>query len=266
MKSFAFTLLFLAVVHFSLPLAMAHELLPKEILEILQNDPDLQSEAARQLIDEHAKNGTLQEQQQVQELFELRDLSTTDGFWTSFSRFIVLGIEHILEGVDHILFLLSLLLVFVNLRGIIVLVSAFTVSHSVTLILAGSSVLSLSSTIVEPLIAGSIVIVAMGSVFFSQSSWWKGQKKVWIVFFFGLFHGLGFAGLLEGLQIPDDRFISSLLAFNIGIELGQIFVLMLVLPWVYLFRKKAWYPVFIRILALLISSVALYWFIERVFL
>lgn len=147
------------------------------------------------------------------------------------------------------------------------LVTSFTLAHSVTLILAGAGLLVLTPEFVEPLIALSIAVMALFSVFYPkdgllQSNW----SKVGIVFFFGLFHGLGFAGLLEEIAIPQDKFVSSLFAFNVGIEIGQVIIIALTLPFIYYFRNRTWYPLVIKIIAIGISIVALLWFIQRLML
>ena len=84
-----------------------------------------------------------------------------------------------------------------------------------------------------------------------------------MIFFFGLFHGLGFAGLLEQIAIPQDKFLSSLLAFNLGVEFGQLAIIVVALPLLLLIRKKAWYLTTSKILALLIALAGFVWFIER---
>ena len=111
----------------------------------------------------------------------------------------------------------------------------------------------------------SIAYVALTSVFFKGKNWMgENRAKIGAVFFFGLFHGLGFAGLLREIKIPPDKFISSLLSFNLGIEAGQLVIVALAFPLIYLFRKKSWYPRAIKIIAILIGAIAFYWFFERV--
>ena len=178
--------------------------------------------------------------------------------------FIQLGIKHILSGPDHILFVLSLLLVFVSVRNLLKLVTSFTVAHSLTLILAGTGVLVLSSTVVEPFIALSIAIMAIASVFFKDHPLMsKHSGKLGLVFFFGLFHGLGFAGLLKEIAVPENKFALSLLSFNIGIEFGQLIIVALVVPFIFCFRHKAWFDTVIRVTAVLIAVAGFTWFFER---
>jgi hypothetical protein len=156
--------------------------------------------------------------------------------------------------------------VFAGLANVLRYTLTFTLAHSLTLVLAGSGILTLSSRVVEPVIALSIAVMAIATVFFSQNKYIKNTKsKLSIIFFFGLFHGLGFAGLLQEINVPDDKFISSLLAFNVGIEAGQLVVIALALPIIYLLRNKRWYPLFIKIIAITISVIAIFWMIQRIF-
>ncbi len=175
-----------------------------------------------------------------------------------------LGVTHILSGPDHILFVLSFLLVFTGIRDVLKYTSTFTVAHSITLILAGSGLLVLSSRIVEPMIAFSIAAVAVTSVFFRKISYLGSTKaKLGIIFFFGLFHGLGFAGLLREIQVPPDKFLASLFSFNIGIEVGQLIIVAIALPFIYLLRHKSWYPALVKIASVIIASIALTWMVQR---
>lgn len=258
--------LFLITFSFT-PLVSAHELLPKQLLEFTKQHPD----ASQQEIEDYLNaNPTILQgkdahyrEQIIQTIRHPRN-----GFFHNGYDFVKLGIEHILSGPDHILFVISLVLVYVSLRHTLRMVSAFTISHSITLILAGTGILTLSSRIVEPMIALSIAYVALGSTIFKNNRWLglgKSHNKVGAVFAFGLFHGLGFAGLLVDLGIPNNLFISSLLSFNIGIELGQLLILSLVIPLIYLFRHKGWYPKVITIVAILISSLAFFWVGQRLF-
>ncbi|MBC7708256.1 HupE/UreJ family protein, partial [Polaromonas sp.] len=84
------------------------------------------------------------------------------------------------------------------------------------------------------------------------------------VFFFGLFHGLGFAGLLQEIQIPQDKFLASLVSFNIGIEIGQLIMVAAALPFIYAFRNKKYYPLCIKIIAVIIATIALFWMVQRI--
>jgi hypothetical protein len=126
-------------------------------------------------------------------------------------------------------------------------------------------VLTLSSAIVEPIIALSIAAMAISTVYFRNNKYLQNVKyKLGIIFIFGLFHGLGFAGLLQEIQVPEDKFVASLLAFNIGIEAGQLMIIGLALPVIYLLRDKPWYDRSIKVIAVAISAVAIFWMLQRI--
>jgi hydrogenase/urease accessory protein HupE len=174
-----------------------------------------------------------------------------------------LGYTHILpKGTDHILFVLGIFLLSIRLKPILMQVTAFTVAHTITLALTIYGVVSLSPRIVEPLIALSIVYVAVENVVTPKLSPWR----VALVFGFGLLHGMGFAGVLSQLGLPRREFLPALLCFNAGVELGQLSViaaafLLIGLP----FRNKPWYRRWVVIPAsLLIAGIGLFWFVERV--
>lgn len=198
---------------------------------------------------------------------EIQKLVRADtNFFDNSLDFIKLGINHILEGTDHILFIISLLLVFLTIHEILRLTSTFTIAHSLTILLSATAILTVSPRIVEPIIALSIAFVAFGSVFLAHYPVFReGKAKLGIVFFFGLFHGLGFAGLLKEIHIPNDRFISSLISFNIGIEIGQMIVVCIALPVIFTFRHKSWYPSFIKVVAVIITIFGIIWAFQRIF-
>jgi hydrogenase/urease accessory protein HupE len=177
--------------------------------------------------------------------------------------YLKLGYTHILpKGTDHILFVLGIFLLSIRLKPILLQVTAFTVAHTITLALTIYGVVSLSPRIVEPLIALSIVYVAVENVVTPRLSPWR----VALVFGFGLLHGMGFAGVLSQLGLPRREFLPALLCFNAGVELGQLSViagafLLIGLP----FRDKPWYRRRIVIPAsLLIAAIGLFWFVERI--
>jgi hypothetical protein len=174
-----------------------------------------------------------------------------------------LGFTHIVpKGVDHVLFVLGLFLLNRRLKPVLLQVSAFTVAHSITLGLSMYGVVRLPPTIVEPLIAASIVYVAAENLFVSQLT----SRRLALVFAFGLLHGLGFAGVLAELGLPPARFLMALLAFNVGVEAGQLAVIgaaFLAVGWKC--GNRAWYRQRIVIPAsLAIAGIAVYWTVERV--
>lgn len=180
-----------------------------------------------------------------------------------FRDYTVLGFTHILpKGLDHILFVLGIFLLSVHWRPLLYQVTAFTVAHSITLALSLYGVVSLPASVVEPLIALSIVYVAVENVVVGELRPWR----VWVVFAFGLLHGLGFAGVLTELGLPEGEFLPALIAFNVGVELGQLAVILLALLTVgFWFRDRPWYRARVVVPAsLLIAGVGLYWTIERI--
>ncbi len=142
--------------------------------------------------------------------------------WQAFLSYVPVGFDHIVpKGLDHILFVLGLFFLSTHLRPLVWQVSAFTAAHTVTLALGALGLVSVPASIVEPLIAASIVYVAVENVFRSGLSRWRPM----VIFGFGLLHGLGFASVLGEFGLPEDQFIPALIGFNIGVELGQLTVI-----------------------------------------
>ncbi|MFI5077371.1 MAG: HupE/UreJ family protein [Vicinamibacteria bacterium] len=145
-------------------------------------------------------------------------------WWTTAVEYASLGFTHILpKGLDHILFVVGLFLLGTRWRPLLLQVTLFTIAHSVTLGLSMLDIVSLPSSIVEPLIAFSIAYVAVENLFTTELSPWRGA----LVFLFGLLHGLGFAGVLGELGMPRGQFGLALVSFNVGVELGQLSVIAL---------------------------------------
>jgi HupE / UreJ protein len=141
--------------------------------------------------------------------------------------------------------------------------TAFTVAHSVTLALSMKNIIVVPSAITEPIIALSICFVAIENIFFTELKPWR----ILIVFMFGLIHGMGFASALNEIGLPPNKFYTSILAFNAGVELGQISIIILVFSsFVALFGAKSWYRKrIVYPLSAMITSVAGYWTITRLF-
>jgi hydrogenase/urease accessory protein HupE len=175
--------------------------------------------------------------------------------------YLKLGYIHIIpEGLDHILFVVALFLLSAQWKPLLWQISAFTVAHSLTLALAILGIVSLPSSVVEPLIALSIAAVAVENIFTTKLSKWRPLT----VFCFGLLHGLGFAGVLAELGLPQGRFVAALAMFNVGVELGQLSVLAVCFALLYFTLQKPWYRKLVTIpLSLAIGAVGLYWTIER---
>ena len=183
--------------------------------------------------------------------------------WSGFVKYVTIGFEHIVpKGFDHILFVIGLFLLSPNLRPLLWQVTAFTLAHSVTLALGIYGLVSVSSAIVEPLIAASIAFVAIENLFTDRLQRWRPA----VVFAFGLLHGLGFAGVLSEIGIPRDQFVTALIGFNIGVEFGQLAVIAACFLGVGLwFRRRHWYRRAITMPAsVMIALVATYWFAERI--
>ncbi len=209
--------------------------------------------------------------------FALDAAATAGSTWSQFVTYLREGVWHIWIGFDHILFLLSLLLPAVGLWqaarwqpaerfgqaawDVLRIVTAFTVAHSITLSLATLGVVSLPSRLVESAIAGSVVLAALNNVWpvFHGRRWW-------VAFAFGLIHGFGFASVLADLKLPQQALALALVGFNVGVEVGQLAIVMAFLPLAFALRRSWFYRR--GVLAggsLLIATLAAVWFVERAF-
>jgi hypothetical protein len=191
---------------------------------------------------------------------DVSKLSRTD----IISTYLKLGYTHILPlGLDHILFVLSIFFLEPRLKPVLWQATAFTVAHSITLGLAMYGLISPPASIVEPVIALSILFVAIENIVADKLNPWR----VVIVFGFGLIHGMGFASVLTGLGLPRSMFVESLVSFNVGVELGQVTVILL--AWLLVgrwFADKPWYKQRVVVpVSVVIGLVAAYWTVERVF-
>jgi HupE / UreJ protein len=198
--------------------------------------------------------------------------------WRTIGEYLRAGVWHIWSGIDHLLFLLSLLLPAVLQRrqghwepvpsgrpaflGILKVVTAFTLAHSITLSLAALDVVRLPSRFTESVIAASIIVAALNNIFPLVT-----ETRARIAFAFGLLHGFGFASVLAEMGLPAGARLASLLAFNCGIEAGQLAVVCAVMPLAYALRRGVLYQ---RALlpwgSAAIAAVALVWFVQRAFL
>jgi HupE / UreJ protein len=172
--------------------------------------------------------------------------------WRAFAEYLRAGVWHILSGIDHLLFLLSLLLPAVLFRrsgrwepvtqarpalvNILKVVTAFTLAHSITLTLAALDVVRLPSRLTESVIAASIIVAALNNIFPLVT-----DSRARIAFAFGLLHGFGFASVLSDMGLPHGARVVSLLAFNLGIEAGQLAVVLTVMPAIYAIRAGGFY-------------------------
>src|SRR6476659_11474763 len=178
--------------------------------------------------------------------------------------YLKLGFRHIIPGgMDHILFVSALCLLSNKIKTILWQATAFTVAHSVTLALSMKNIIVVSSAITEPIIAMSIIFVAIENILFSELKAWR----ILIVFMFGLIHGMGFASALNEVGLPPNKFYTSILAFNGGVELGQAVIILIIFSsLVVLWGKKTWYRKrLVYPLSAIIALVASYWTISRLF-
>ena len=203
----------------------------------------------------------------------------TESGWSVFARYISVGFEHIVPlGIDHILFVLGLFFFSLHLRPILFQVTAFTAAHTITLAMASLGVVTISASIVEPLIAASIVYVGIENL--------RGRGNVKartaLVFVFGLLHGLGFASVLGDFGISASSFVGALLGFNLGVEIAQLALICVALVLVFLAARLAriaplpddeapvrdvqvMYRAVSVVGSLIISVIGAYWTIERIF-
>lgn len=177
-------------------------------------------------------------------------------------RFLGLGMEHIWTGYDHLAFLCALLLAAASLRQMLLIVTGFTIAHSITLSLAATGIFTLPPAIVEPAIALTILLVGIENL-------WKptARRRVVTTCTLGLIHGFGFAGLLAQLGLPRDALALALVCFNGGVEIGQAAVVAVVLPLLLWMRRRPWWERrAVPVLSIAIACAGLYWFVDRVFL
>jgi hydrogenase/urease accessory protein HupE len=176
--------------------------------------------------------------------------------------FFALGIEHILTGYDHLLFLFALMIGGGSAWALVKIVTAFTLAHSVTLTAAALDLIALPGQIVECAIAISIAYVALENLFVPE----RGTSKRWLVaLVFGLVHGFGFSAVLKELGLPPDGLAWSLLLFNLGVEAGQAGVIVAAVPFLIGLRRASWCPQAVRAMSLVVLAVAVVLFVERAF-
>ncbi|MEM9930028.1 MAG: HupE/UreJ family protein [Bacteroidota bacterium] len=244
------------------------------------------------LIQEHNwKAGILNNYAKLSAIFTknetVQTLDLTDGsVWQGFTALVKLGMWHIWIGLDHILFLVALILPSVVRRRpkeqvgekgknwewvpvsdfksaflyILKIVTSFTVAHSITLALASLGIVELNSRLVESIIAFSIAVAAFHNIVPIF------KAKEWIItFVFGLFHGFGFASVLGEKGLSGDYMAYSLLGFNVGVEIGQVLIVCAIFPILYLIRKTKFYPRIIFWGSIFLILMAMHWVIERAF-
>jgi len=230
------------------------------------------------IVDNEALMSNIYSGEDTQQHLSLKDASILKGF----IALVKLGVWHIWIGLDHILFIIALILPAVvrreknTLTGanewvpvdsfgsafwyILKIITFFTIAHSITLALASLNIINLPSRIVESIIALSIALAALHNITEIFKS------KEWIIAFgFGLFHGFGFASVLGEKGLSGDYMVLSLLGFNVGVELGQVLIICMVFPILFLIRKQKFYPSIIKFGSIILILISIYWFIERGF-
>jgi hydrogenase/urease accessory protein HupE len=188
---------------------------------------------------------------------------TRQGAIRVISRFIPEGIHHILIGPDHLLFLIGLLLMGGSIRRLLLIVTSFTVAHSITLSLAALNIFTPPARLIEPAIALSIVYVGFDNLLVKEGR----DVRAWIAFAFGFIHGFGFANVLREMDLPRSALGWSLFAFNFGVEIGQMFVVILVASALAALRARSeWAGRKVAFAgSILVILAGSFWFIQRVF-
>jgi len=180
--------------------------------------------------------------------------------WSTTGSFVLLGIKHILTGYDHIAFLIGLIVIGLTTREVLKIITAFTVAHSITLLLAALQVVRLDSRLVESVIALSICYIALENLF---------KKKVpyrWLITFcFGLVHGFGFASALQELIVGKANLVLSVVSFNLGVETGQLMIFFILLPVLHLLKQKTEFRKVTEGASLAIFLLGFTWLLERLF-
>jgi len=192
--------------------------------------------------------------------YELDKMSSNTVFW----KYMLIGVQHIIpQGFDHILFITCVFFLNPNLKKVILQASMFTLAHSITLGLAMYGIIKPPANIIEPLIALSIVFLAIENIVSNKVRPWR----LIMVFLFGMVHGMGFAGALSQLGMPQYAFGIALISFNVGVEIGQLSIIMLLYFFISapfskmsLYRKRIVIPV-----SSVIALVAAYWTVQRIF-
>jgi len=199
---------------------------------------------------------------EVSDDFSLTEIVARQSMPEVIASYITIGFEHIVpKGLDHILFIVGLFLLSTHLSPLLWQVTMFTVAHTITLGLSMNNIMDLPASVVEPLIALSIAYVGIENILARELH----KSRLALVFMFGLLHGLGFAGVLSDFGMPKNDFALALISFNVGVELGQLVVILM--AFVFLrswFKNSRLYRKIVVIPgSMAISIIGLYWFLER---
>ena len=198
----------------------------------------------------------------ISDPFSLTEVFSPPGVLDVIGEYTAAGFDHIIPmGLDHILFVLGLFLFSTRMRPLLWQVTMFTVAHSITLAMAMTGLIELPARVVEPLIALSIAYVGVENIWHRRLQ----KSRLVLVFAFGLLHGLGFASMLAEFGMPDDAFFTALISFNVGVEIGQLVVVILAYLGVGLWLgNKTYYRALVVIPgSLIITLVGLYWTWQR---
>ncbi len=199
---------------------------------------------------------------QASKAFSLEELFTEPPLFEVVSDYVLAGFEHIIpKGLDHILFILGIFLLSTRLKTLAMQATMFTLAHSITLSLAMFNVISLPASIVEPLIALSIAYLGIENIFAHKLK----TSRLALVFGFGLLHGLGFASVLAEFGMPESAYVTSLISFNIGVEIGQLVILTAAFFGItYWFKNKQHFHNYVTIPgSVIIGVTGLYWTWDR---
>ncbi len=182
-----------------------------------------------------------------------------------FKEYVLLGIHHILSGYDHLLFVLSLVLLAHSRKSLLLAISAFTLSHSITLAAAVLNIVHLPSAFIESMIALSILFLARELMLEEKNTLTKRHLE-YVAFIFGLLHGFGFSSVLSALGLPANDLALSLFAFNVGIEIGQLFFIGILLSGYFLLKRyiRGYEAKLQRAVVYFIGTISAFWFIQRV--
>jgi hydrogenase/urease accessory protein HupE len=186
--------------------------------------------------------------------------ATKASAWATIRQFVPLGIEHILTGYDHIAFLLAIIVIGLSIKEVLKIITAFTIAHSMTLLLAALEVIKLNARFVESVIAFSICYVAVENMFKRKANY-----RWLIAFGFGLIHGFGFASALQELIVRKANLLLSVVSFNAGVEMGQLMVFFVMLPVLYLLNKLIAFRIVTVSASVGIFAIGFTWLVERLF-
>lgn len=224
------------------------------------NSATVISEVSQHRQSQDNKGAILTDDSMAKNVSEGTEKGNSKSVWSTIGNFMLLGIEHILTGYDHIAFLIGLIVIGLSIREVLKIITAFTIAHSITLLLAALQLITLSSRFVESVIAVSICYIALENLFRKE------VKYRWLITFcFGLIHGFGFASALQELIVGKSNLIISVVSFNLGVETGQLMIFFVLLPVLYLLKQKMDFRRVTAGVSLAIFILGFTWLIERLF-